>query len=63
VSITYLDHSGAKQVAVFEVPKKAKDTLPVVLQERTGVCSDQYQIPCRTGTGRDSQRPRGAIVR
>lgn len=64
VSITYFDTSGQKQVAIFEVPKQAKDTLPVVLQERTGVCSDQYQIPCRTSVGRDAHGvvARGAIV-
>jgi len=47
LSITYLDASGQKQVAIFQVPKQARDTLPVVLQERTGVCSDQYALPCR----------------
>lgn len=49
VSLTYLDPSGQKQVAIFEVPKQASDTLPVILQERTGVCSDQYQVPCHVG--------------
>jgi CDP-diacylglycerol--glycerol-3-phosphate 3-phosphatidyltransferase len=64
VSITFLDTSGQKQVAIFEVPKQAGDILPVVLQERTGVCSDQYQTPCRTGVARDSHRvmARGAMV-
>lgn len=63
VSITYLDTSGQKQVAIFEVPKEAKDTLPVVLQERTGVCSDQYQLPCRTGVAPSKPLVRSAIVR
>jgi len=48
LSITYLDPSGAKQVAIFEVPKQARDTLPVILQERAGVCADQFQLPCHT---------------
>ena len=48
LSITYLDPSGSKQVAIFEVPKQARDTLPVILQERAGVCADQYQLPCHT---------------
>ena len=56
VSITYVDPSGQKQVAIFEVPKKARATLPVVLQERTGICSDQYQLPCRATAPRDSHR-------
>jgi hypothetical protein len=54
VSLTYLDPSGQKQVAIFEVPKQAGDTLPIVLQERTGVCSDQYQVPCRTNVSERS---------
>lgn len=63
VSITYVDSSGQKQVAIFEVPKQARDTLPVVLQERTGVCSDQYQMPCRTGVAPAKPLVRSAIVR
>lgn len=59
VSITYLDPSGEKQVAIFEVPKQAKSTLPIVLQERTGICSDQYQLPCRTPS---ASRPAHLIV-
>lgn len=63
VSISYLDSSGQKQIAIFEVPKQARDTLPVVLQERTGVCSDQYQLPCRTGVVPTKPLVRSAIVR
>lgn len=48
VSITWLDPAGQKEVAVFQVPKEARDVLPTVLQERSGVCADQYQLPCRT---------------
>ena len=57
VSISYLDAFGNKQVAIFEVPKEAGETLPVVLQERTDICADQYQLPCRTGVSHSSQRP------
>lgn len=46
LSISYLDASGNKQVAVFEVPKEAKETLPDVMQERTGICTDASQLPC-----------------
>jgi hypothetical protein len=63
VSISYLDSSGQKQVAIFEVPKQARDTLPVVLQESTGVCSDQYQLPCRTGIAPPKPLVRSAIGR
>ncbi len=59
VSISYLDPSGEKQVAIFRVPKQAKSTLPVVLQERTGICSDQYQLPCRTSS---ASKPSPLIV-
>lgn len=55
VSITYLDSSGQRQVAILEVPKSARDTLPVILQERTGICADLYQVPCRSGAA--SQKP------
>jgi phosphatidylglycerophosphate synthase len=63
VSISYLDPSGQKQVAIFEVPKQAKETLPVVLQERTGICSDQYQLPCRTGVAPPKPLVHSAVVR
>ena len=63
VSISYLDSSGQKQVAIFEVPKQARETLPVVLQERTGVCSDQYQLPCRTGVAPPKPLVHSAVVR
>jgi phosphatidylglycerophosphate synthase len=57
VTITYLDASGQKQVAIFQIPRRAIDTLPAVLQERTGLCVDQYQLPCRFAVGRNLLRP------
>lgn len=63
VSITYIDPSGQKQVAIFEVPKQARNILPVVLQERTGVCADQYQLPCRTGVSPTKPLIHGSIAR
>lgn len=58
LTVSYLDGSGEKQVAVFEVPKEAKDTLPAVLQERAGICADQSQIPCRGASPTQSLRTR-----
>lgn len=60
LSITFLDTAGQRQVAIFEVPKEARNILPVILQEHTGLCADSAGMPCRYAPVSPALQNRGA---